>query len=107
MLQMKKRSILAGSIISALLVGCGGGSGSSSDAPASIASPNVNGTPSLTSVSTVTSTSSSSDIVDCAKAFLEKRSCDLSVIQPIGVDGTDVTIEQIESRLVVSHSWRI
>ena len=105
MLQMKKRSILAGSIISALLVGFGGGSGSSSDAPASIASPNVNGTPSLTSVSTVTSTSSSSDIVDCAKAFLEKRSCDLSVIQPIGVDGTDVTIEQIESRLVVSHSW--
>ena len=105
MLQIKKRSIFAGSIISALLVGCGGGSGSSSDTPESIASPNVNGTPSLTSVSTVTSTSSSSDIVDCAKAFLEKRSCDLSVIQPIGVDGTDVTIEQIESRLVVSHSW--
>lgn len=105
MLQMKKRSILAGSIISALLVGCGGGSGSSSDAPSSIASPNVNGTPSLASVSAVKATSSSSEVVDCAKAFLDKRSCDLSVIQPIGVSGEAVTIEQIEDRLVVSHQW--
>ena len=105
MLQMKKRSILAGSIISALLVGCGGGSGSSSDAPSSIASPNVNGTPSLASVSTFKTTSSSSNIVDCAKAFLDNRSCDLSIIQPIGMNGEDVTIEQIEDRLVVSHQW--
>ncbi|WP_231891818.1 hypothetical protein [Vibrio sp. HI00D65] len=104
-MKIKKRSILVGFIVGTLLVGCGGSSGSSSDAPSSIAAPNVNGTPSLESISTFKTTSSSPDIVDCAKAFLEKRSCDLSVIQPIGVDGTDLTIKQIESRLVVSHPW--
>lgn len=102
---MKKHSILVGSIVSTLLVGCGGGSGSSSDAPSSIAAPNVNGIPSLESISTFKTTSSSPGIVDCAKAFLESRSCELSIIQPIGVDGTDLTIDQIESRLTVSHPW--
>ena len=49
---MKRRSILTCAVSSLLLAGCGGGSDSASDVPASIVSPNVNGTPSLASVST-------------------------------------------------------
>ncbi|HAH03659.1 hypothetical protein AB6D20_004370 [Vibrio splendidus] len=102
---MKRRSILTCTVSSLLLAGCGGGSDSSSDVPASIVSPNVNGTPSLASVSTYQTSSMSKDIEECSKAFLVNSSCDLSVIKPLGVNQVNVTIEQIQERLVVSHQW--
>jgi len=104
MFHMHTRTLLTSVITSVFLAGCGG-SDSSSDVPASIASPNVNGTPSLSSVSAYQTTAQSDNVEACSTAFLSNNSCDLSVIQPIGVDGQDVTIEQIEERLVVSHQW--
>ncbi|MCG9552345.1 hypothetical protein L1D16_07625 [Vibrio sp. Isolate31] len=102
---MKRRSILTCAVSGLLLAGCGGGSDSSSDVPASIVSPNVNGTPSLASVSTYQTTSMSKDIEECARAFLTNNSCDLSLIKPLGFNQVNVTIEQVRERLVVSHQW--
>lgn len=103
MYPVKKSPILASCVTAVLLVGCGGSS-SSSDRT-SITSPNINGKPSLENVSAYQASQHSSDMVECSRAFLNDESCDLAVIQPIGVNDQDVTIDQIKQRLVVSHSW--
>ncbi|MEG3221673.1 hypothetical protein PD716_13635 [Vibrio gigantis] len=104
MFYMKKHSILASGVSCLLLAGCGG-SDSSSDVPVSIVSPNISGTPSLASVSTYQTTSMSKDIEECSKAFLTNNSCDLLLIKPLGFNKENVTIDQVQERLVVSHQW--
>ncbi len=106
MYPFKKRSVLASCITALMLAGCGGGgSGSSASESSRITSPNINGKPSLERVSAYQTSQHSSDVVECSKAFLNDESCDLAVIQPIGINDQDVTIDQIKQRLVVSDSW--
>ena len=91
------------SLVSLLVTGCGG---SSDDRPESITEPNVGGTPSLAQVYAYQTTAKSEQVLACSKLFLTSGSCDVANIKPIGADVTaNVSIEDIKSRLVISHDW--
>ncbi len=98
------RLVCSTCVVSLLVVGCGGSS--SGDRPESVTSPNVNGTPSLDMVYTYQTTANSEQVLSCSKLFLDFDSCGVSDIKPIGADITrDVLLEDIKSRLVISHEW--
>ncbi|CCN68599.1 hypothetical protein [Vibrio nigripulchritudo] len=102
---MKKSSVLVASgFLMAFLSGCGGGS--SSENPGSLASPNIKGDPSLDKISSYQSSTLSNDMLECVKLYKKRESCSLDKIRPIGVEKLgDISLSDIQSRLVVSHSW--
>ncbi|MDP2575930.1 hypothetical protein Q8W40_27325 [Vibrio penaeicida] len=102
---MKKRNALVvGGALIVALSGCGGGS--SSENPGSLASPNIKGDPSLDKISTYQSSALSNDMLECVKLYKKRQSCSLDKIRPIGVEKPgDLSISDIQERLVVSHSW--
>ena len=86
------------------IAGCGGGS--SEDIPESISLVNANGTPALEDVYAYKDTAIASSALNCSTLFLNSESCDVSDIKPIGANlSTDVSLADIENRLVVSHDW--
>jgi hypothetical protein len=98
------RLIWSTCVLSLLVVGCGGGS--SGERPDSLTSPNVNGTPSLKRVYPYQAISNSEQVLLCSKLFLDSDSCNVADIRPIGASITgDVSLEDIKSRLVISHDW--
>lgn len=87
-----------------LVVGCG--SDSASDISDSMTSPNVSGIPSLENVYTYQSSVLSEEVLSCSTLFLSSNSCSVADIKPIGADSsTDISLEDIQNRLVISHDW--
>lgn len=98
------RWVWSACVVPLFVVSCGGGS--SGDRPDSLTSPNVDGSPSLDKVYAYQTSSNSERVLSCSKLFLASDSCDVADIKPIGADITgDVSLEDIKSRLVISHDW--
>ncbi|MCU8221114.1 hypothetical protein M2H05_21920 [Vibrio vulnificus] len=86
------------------MAGCN--SGSSSDGPGELGSPNIKGDPSLDKIYSYQESDLSSTAIECAKIYKQNLSCSLEKIRPIGANrADDITLEEIQSRLLVSHQW--
>lgn len=102
---MKKTKLAVACALLMTLAGCNGGS-SSSDGPSGPGSPNIKGDPSLSKIYAYQASELSDAALECAKIYKQRRSCSLEKIRPIGADKQqNVTIEDIRSRLLVSHAW--
>ncbi|EOB6680294.1 hypothetical protein [Vibrio vulnificus] len=86
------------------MAGCN--SGSSSDGPGELGSPNIKGDPSLDKIYSYQESDLSTTAIECAKIYKQNLSCSLEKIRPIGANrADDITLDEIQSRLLVSHQW--
>lgn len=52
-----------------------------------------------------TTSAYSANLVDCSQAYRNNKSCYINALPPLNLTSSSVTVEQIMSRVVVSHSW--
>lgn len=100
---MKKQLITIALSSLVILSGCGGGGGGK----AQDRSANIDGDPALEQLRAYQPGSpSAAAALDCVTLYKKNQSCLVSDIAPLGyVTGQNVTVEDIATRLVVSHAW--
>ncbi len=98
-------SLLLALIVSIFLSGCGGGGGSSAGEVDSVI-PRDNVPSNTTGLSAVVANSSyADDLPTCAVVDSSADSCSLQTVPLLGMETDSPTIDDVMSRVVVSHAW--
>ncbi|MBD1390441.1 hypothetical protein IC617_13450 [Neiella sp. HB171785] len=100
----KKLSTLLIALPLMLLAACGGGGGSSTSSDNNNDN-NSGPSTTLASIYPYQDSAYSGVLNDCVRAYQDELSCFVDVLPPLGIGDDDVTIEDIMSRVVVSHDW--